>query len=874
MCKKLIYLFLVFGFCLTAARADLTMVPLTTWEITGDFGNILSLNGYPASRLITGTSEYANPPGQSANEPASGADDFTLETSACADGQEWMNTVFSEPVRIIFILEKNGNDSGTIQGLDAAGNPVGNAFAFTGGSLYWANTGYLASRLSTQQKAFGAVVTSDVSIYGILITAPGIDPVSILAVGGGAGLSSDPKPANGATDVPRDTIVSWKPGKYAQTHDVYFGTVFEDVNNAGRSNPLNILVSQNQQATTYDPGILNFGQTYFWRIDEVNAVNSSLYKGNVWSFEVEAFAFAIPSGSIIPTASSSQDADSGPEKTIDGSGLVGDLHGTDTVTMWLSDASDAGPVWIRYDFDKPYKMHQMLVWNYNGPSILAGYGLKDVTVEYSENGEAWTALPSASEFAQAPGTDDYMYNTTVDFAGVVAKSVRITAKSNWGGEIFAQYGLSEVRFLYIPIRARYPNPEPGATNVAVDSTLSWRSGRQAAKHDVYLSTDEQAVINGSALAGSVNEASYGPLSLDLGMKYYWKVNEVNNVETPATLDSDLWSFTTQRFLVVDDFEDYNDYPPHEIYSTWQDGYQNPANGSQAGYLTPPIAEPTIVHSGKQSMPLLYSNTGSATYSEAERGFTGPQDWTKHSIKTLVLYFYGTPGNTGQLYVKVNGTKVLYAGAAADIARPIWKQWNINLASLGIALTNVTKLAIGIDGNGAAGTLYVDDIRLYAAAPALPSEEIWLEAEAAGTITPPLQVFSAIPGASGGKYVEVEAGNNSTGNPPTTGGVASYAVAVHGGIYKINCRVIAPSTSNDSLWVRIQGAKTQTINHSSGWVRWNDIAPGSNWHWDVVHSSDDGNKEVEWTMAAGTHTLEIAYREAGVLLDAIVITKID
>ena len=48
MCKKIVYVFLVLGFCLTAARADLTLVPLTSWEITGDFGNVLSLNGYPA----------------------------------------------------------------------------------------------------------------------------------------------------------------------------------------------------------------------------------------------------------------------------------------------------------------------------------------------------------------------------------------------------------------------------------------------------------------------------------------------------------------------------------------------------------------------------------------------------------------------------------------------------------------------------------------------------------------------------------------------------------------------------------------------------------------------------------------------------------
>jgi hypothetical protein len=87
----------------------------------------------------------------------------------------------------------------------------------------------------------------------------------------------------------------------------------------------------------------------------------------------------------------------------------------------------------------------------------------------------------------------------------------------------------------------------------------------------------------------------------------------------------------------------------------------------------------------------------------------------------VLYFYGTEGNTGQLYVKVNGTKVVYGGDAGDIAKAQWNQWSIDLASLGVGLQNITKLAIGIDGNGAGGTLYIDDIRLYRLAPEAPLE---------------------------------------------------------------------------------------------------------------------------------------------------------
>jgi hypothetical protein len=48
-------------------------------------------------------------------------------------------------------------------------------------------------------------------------------------------------------------------------------------------------------------------------------------------------------------------------------------------------------------------------------------------------------------------------------------------------------------------------------------------------------------------------------------------------------------------------------------------------------------------------------------------------------------------------------------------------------------------------------------------------------------------------------------------------------------------------------------------------------PNGAWGWDDVHSNDHGNETVIWTLSAGTHTLEIAKREDGVLLDAIVIT---
>jgi len=98
------------------------------------------------------------------------------------------------------------------------------------------------------------------------------------------------KPANGQPDVPRNVTLSWRGGAYAETHNVYFGTDFNDVNEADTDNPRNVLVGLNQTARTYSPGELAYDQTYYWRVDEVNgAPDHTVYRGPVWQFRALNF---------------------------------------------------------------------------------------------------------------------------------------------------------------------------------------------------------------------------------------------------------------------------------------------------------------------------------------------------------------------------------------------------------------------------------------------------------------------------------------------------------------------------------------------------------------------------------------------------------
>jgi len=555
-------------------------------------------------------------------------------------------------------------------------------------------------------------VLDDFRIYNEALSAAEIGKI----VRGVMAPASKPSPADGAVDVPRDQVLGWNAGEFAKTHDVYLGTVSADVQNAERAKPLNVLVSQGQADGSYDPpAVLELGKTYYWRIDEVNAAPSTtIFKGDVWHFTVEPYSYPIQN--VVATASSSNKG-MDPQRTVDGSGLnAADEHSAVATEMWLSAKGAAQPAWIQYAFDRTYKLDQMWVWNSNQAleSVL-GVGAKSVLVEYSTDASTWQAL-GEFEFTQAGGLPS-PHDSTVDFGGAAARYVKLTIKSNWGG-ILPQVGLSEVRFFYVPVSAREPNPAGAATAVNPQVPLTWRTGREAVSHQVYIGTDKQQVIDGTAPVSSVSANTY-EAPVTLGQTYYWKVVEVNDAMTPKSWESDVWSFTTSAFLVVDDFESYTDEKNHEIFATWIDGWSSGSSGSQVGYLNAPFAERVLVHGGQQAMPMAYDNNKSPQYSETECIFKAPQDWTKYGITTLVIWFRGDANNTpAPLYAKINGTKVLFNNGAASTALPLWKQWNIDLASLGISLKSVKTLTIGVgDGKaGGTGMIFVDDIALYAVAP--------------------------------------------------------------------------------------------------------------------------------------------------------------
>ncbi len=693
----------------------------------------------------------------------------------------------------------------------------------------------------------------------------------------------NPAPPDGAKFMPTSVTLAWTPGLGAKLHYIYFGGNLDTVTNATTGIPAGT-------ATFTPPGPLALNKTYYWRVDEFDG--AATHKGDVWSFTTTipglGTATAERWNNINGTALSALKSDPRYPNNPD---VV------ETVTRFAWDGPDTD--------------------NYGGR--IEAWLYVPVTGDYTfwintdDNGELWLSTDDDSSnirlIARETGyTNLNVWNTgeeqsqPIRLAGGEKYYIMALWKEGGGGDhcqvAWRGPGISTITVIpgtnlspYEPLSAYGANPVNGATGVKQTPALKWKPGLQAASHELYFGTDPNAVKNATKTSPefkgtrALGAESYSPGTLAWQTTYYWRIDEVNNTNAKSPWVGRVWSFTTADFAVIDDFEGYtdNDKANEAIWQTWSDGFSTPTtNGAVVGNNLPPYAEQTIVHAGRQSMPLSYNNAGAAKNSEAALPLTYPRDWTVEGVTALSLWYYGNSANSSErMYVSIanrtGAPAIVYNDAANATTMDVWRRWVIPIqafATQGINLKDVDKFVIGFGTKGSTaaggtGKMYIDDIGLYRSAS--EPEEILLEAEA-GTITAPMKTYND-PLASGGKYIGTDDGiGDQSNNPPATG-VASYNFTVLGGVYKIALRV-KPDLGN-SVWVQVTGATSYSPGtHSSGWIRFNDIAAGADWHWDEVHSSDHGNAVVSITLPAGQHTLQIAYREDGAQVDAIVIMGVE
>ena len=277
-------------------------------------------------------------------------------------------------------------------------------------------------------------------------------------------------------------------------------------------------------------------------------------------------------------------------------------------------------------------------------------------------------------------------------------------------------------FMAQALTAYHPSPSDGANDAAPMPLLTWLPGQTAIRHHVYFGDSQDAVGKGAAGTdkGELKDPNFAPGALESLTTYYWRVDELAAGGTVRP--GPVWKFTT--CLPVDDFESYTDdlAAKTTIFDTWIDGLTNSLSDSVVGNSTAPFAEQTIVHGGRQSMPLDYNNVTSPFYSEAEREFAPIQDWTTNGADTLVLYVRGASGNkAAPFYVALEDASKRTATVThpdpALVTTPKWTMWKIPLSQFtGVNVAKIKKLCLGVGDRetpaaGGAGRIYIDDIRM-------------------------------------------------------------------------------------------------------------------------------------------------------------------
>ena len=257
-----------------------------------------------------------------------------------------------------------------------------------------------------------------------------------------------------------------------------------------------------------------------------------------------------------------------------------------------------------------------------------------------------------------------------------------------------------------------PSPPDGTTNVPLDVILSWTPGYSAHKHVVFFGTSP-VDVGPNATPVEIPEQPqddnyYNPGGLELGKTYYWRIDEVNDSQTWT---GDIWKFTVTDYIIVDDFESYN-----EVNNNW---IKIPKT-TEISVVEPP--EP--LRNSQQSLIFRYDFDGSS-YSEAAYHFDPAQNWASIGAKSLELFFHGLEYNDSycQMYLVLDDgdqkTIIPYQGDANDITKEFWQPWRIDLQNIdNINLGKIESIAIGFDNieNRQAtmnlGYVYFDDIRLY------------------------------------------------------------------------------------------------------------------------------------------------------------------
>ncbi len=341
-----------------------------------------------------------------------------------------------------------------------------------------------------------------------------------------------PSPGDAAMWRPAGTKLAWTAGQMAVSHTVYFGTDKAAV--AAGDTSVN---KGSIDVTEFDPNGLAAATTYYWRVDELDAMDAT-HVGDVWSFSTF------------------------------------DPNGGAVAQYWDNMAFRGQPKVVKNVAEVNFD------W---GGDATPGTNSPDANIPVDGFSCRWTAelqVPVTGTYKLYEASDDgarmflngkqvatgwYDRGTTEDATGnlelVAGQRYQVvmemyengggaTAFLRWSGPGFAKEIIPQGA-LALPTMAFSPSPTIGAAKVAQDAGLAWYAGEAAAQYALYLGTDPNLVAAGDASVslGTTNGLSFTPAAaLDPNTTYYWKVDEV--AADGSVIPGIVWSFTTRDAAVV------------------------------------------------------------------------------------------------------------------------------------------------------------------------------------------------------------------------------------------------------------------------------------------------------------------------------------
>ncbi|MBP7051281.1 MAG: LamG domain-containing protein [Phycisphaerae bacterium] len=547
----------------------------------------------------------------------------------------------------------------------------------------------------------------DVRIYNRVLTAEqidglhgGIDPTFFKA--------GIPAPADGGMLDKTAGLLTWRAGDLATSHKIYLSENFEDVN-AGTVEPFTSKLSSLAVgvAPRYPTG-LTPGQTYYWRVDELNESQAgSPWRGDVWSFRVRPLIAWDPMPTDSKTLVSPQ------QELAWQAGISAIFHtvyfGTDfeqvsnatagfatTDTTYNPEPMEPNTTYYWRVDEFAGQMRTGDVWSFTtvpqievaDDSLLGWWRFDEAdagsAVDWSGHGlhgmihgdPGWTEGP-VDGAALLDGVDDYFATSApadVNLAAATMTAWIMPTKVHGmagllfhrGADVCGMNLMASNQLGYHWLVAG----TWGFNSGLIVPTNEWSFVALVVEPDqatLYLDGGDLWAVNGIAHEPALFDTglmlAYDPAVSDRcfagaidDLRLYTKaltaeeIDEVmNHGAKPEPVDNP---------LMIDSFDNYNAYNEatgENIWDVWSDGFGGNGSGSTIGYTTSPLMERILTVGGHQSAPMYYDNSGSfldisgkavtATYSAVSRTFSPARDFTRDGAVSLVFWVRGAAANT-------------------------------------------------------------------------------------------------------------------------------------------------------------------------------------------------------------------------------------